>query len=726
MDASRASSSRQFCQIARDRIGHLFPCRLPSQDLCSKTPGFCQDIIDWEKRDALSRIICWPANLFAFTSHVLGVTDAYKQTVCPSDSKGTWPPDLETVFGQDKRLSKKEREKQREAWKPVLDWLRAQDKNGPRAGDKNEPGWQRLVVACGKAWAHWLNDGVAFEDVARREKKAPPLTDREYLARLYTPLLAAWSRLFTLASERVEDVKEHELGRYVAGRTLCLFWNHVLGRLQADASEQGHGLFELHTDWPLFVSVMSLHAIADEAGLGWGTHKSQQFNPKPEDNEKHLRDLLHFVEALLDEHGTLALTPPDLCRVLPKRHTPTVGMTLRNLSLNLAFHQSSVIVKWHQQGQGFTREGEELKGPLSSMSILLLPWPLRIDGKDFQAQKRSPHVGGRNSQEPDEQGDHRYFSYTRCADGSALTAYVERAIREAKKETDSVDMVILPELAVTPDELDDFEAVLKHGHVLAYVTGVRGGMRNGLQVNAVYCRTWEPVKDGRCWPPYRSERPPSSYGPKFGPCAGKGNPERHEVQYKHHRWCLTSSQITQHQLGGVLSPVYDWWEGIFLDGQRSVRFVNIGGEITFCPLICEDLARQEPIGDLIRAVGPSLVVAILLDGPQIPERWSARYASVLADDPGSAVVTLTSLGMVNRCKTWPPRESRAIALWSDGVGPPRAIELDKDADAVLLSVAVTSKREVSADGREDGIPTNRATLGGVHQIRPEKGWDKTP
>jgi hypothetical protein len=30
---------------------------------------------------------------------------------------------------------------------------------------------------------------------------------------------------------------------------------------------------------------------------------------------------------------------------------------------------------------------------------------------------------------------------------------------------------------------------------------------------------------------------------------------------------------------------------------------------------------------------------------------------------------------------------------------------------------VTEETEISADGREDGIPTNKATLGGVHQIR---------
>ena len=45
-------------------------------------------------------------------------------------------------------------------------------------------------------------------------------------------------------------------------------------------------------------------------------------------------------------------------------------------------------------------------------------------------------------------------------------------------------------------------------------------------------------------------------------------------------------------------------------------------------LICEDLARQEPAAELIRAVGSNLVIALLMDGPQLNNRWPARYAAV--------------------------------------------------------------------------------------------------
>ena len=68
----------------------------------------------------------------------------------------------------------------------------------------------------------------------------------------------------------------------------------------------------------------------------------------------------------------------------------------------------------------------------------------------------------------------------------------------------------------------------------------------------------------------------------------------------------------------------------------------------FSALICEDLARSEPCHSAVRSVGPNLVFVLLMDGPQIASRWSARYATSLADDPGSAVLTLTSRGPSSR------------------------------------------------------------------------------
>jgi hypothetical protein len=79
----------------------------------------------------------------------------------------------------------------------------------------------------------------------------------------------------------------------------------------------------------------------------------------------------------------------------------------------------------------------------------------------------------------------------------------------------------------------------------------------------------------------------------------------------------------------------------------------------------EDLARPDPVGDLVRSVGPNLVIALLMDGPQLRARWSGRYAMSLADDPGSFVLSVTSLGTTEELVSQRSREygvSRVDAL----------------------------------------------------------------
>jgi hypothetical protein len=129
--------------------------------------------------------------------------------------------------------------------------------------------------------------------------------------------------------------------------------------------------------------------------------------------------------------------------------------------------------------------------------------------------------------------------------------------------------------------------------------------------------------------------------------------------------------------------------------------------MTWSVLVCEDLARQDPAADLIRAVGPNLLIALLMDGPQLSGRCPARYASVLADDPGTSVLTLTSLGMAERSRPVmhsgerAPR-SRVIALWRDAVEGAIQIALDSDDDARVLSLECRLRTEYCADGRGDG------------------------
>ena len=131
------------------------------------------------------------------------------------------------------------------------------------------------------------------------------------------------------------------------------------------------------------------------------------------------------------------------------------------------------------------------------------------------------------------------------------------------------------------------------------------------------------------------------------------------IQQKHHRWRLDKSQITQYGLGAQLDPSCDWWEHHSVR-SRDLNFIVARDWLAMSVLICEDLARQDPVSDLLRSVGPNLVIALLMDGPQLASRWPGRYATVLADDPGCSVLTLTSLGMTVRCE--PPGSSRCRTI----------------------------------------------------------------
>jgi hypothetical protein len=187
-------------------------------------------------------------------------------------------------------------------------------------------------------------------------------------------------------------------------------------------------------------------------------------------------------------------------------------------------------------------------------------------------------------------------------------------------------------------------------------------------------------------------------------------------QDKHHRWGLDEAQIRQYHLSRALQPKRLWWEAIDIR-ERTPHIVDVGAGGTTAPLVCEDLARLDEVADLVRRIGPSLVVALLLDGPQLRSRWPSRYASVIADDPGSAVLTLTSFGMAVRSRPPGKRRSRVVAHWNDRTDGLHEIELARRAAGVLVTTSIESSVLWTADGRfHRDVP--RLKLSGVRQLRP--------
>jgi hypothetical protein len=75
--------------------------------------------------------------------------------------------------------------------------------------------------------------------------------------------------------------------------------------------------------------------------------------------------------------------------------------------------------------------------------------------------------------------------------------------------------------------------------------------------------------------------------------------------------------------------------------NRSLDVYVLRGTSTLTTLICEDLAWNDSCQELVHAIGPNLVFTLLMNGPQLKTRWPARYAKILADDPGSSVLSIT-------------------------------------------------------------------------------------
>ena len=448
-------------------------------------------------------------------------------------------------------------------------------------------------------------------------------------------------------------------------------------------------------DKDLCCKLIQLCAAADEACIGVGRPLPGPAIAPLQDPAIAFRPLRKEAALRLDECTRLKEVS-TLCkkvhqsavRVLPKLHTPQSGITIRSLSLNLALCPAGdVKVRWTQC----------LTDKRHCINLLLVPWP--TDAAPAHIKSIEPGC----AELPDLPKEFGFFEYAPPADPETrsglqqlfrlprkplLLSRLNMLVEAARKAVSKIDGVVFPELALTAKQCDDIsDALIKEGVFL--ICGVRDGPAPGRKASQNYLRFDVPF-------------------------------ERRKLslrQDKHHRWRLDKRQIVQYGLGSRLDVAANWWEHISV-GNRELNFVALDDWLTVCPLICEDLARQDPISELVRAVGPNLVIALLMDGPQLPSRWPARYATVLADDPGSSVLTLTSIGMAELSR--PPAASstsRAIALWKDAkTGDAISIELPPKKDAVVLSLSRELVREYSADGRDDGKTTGYPTLSGIHYL----------
>jgi hypothetical protein len=359
-------------------------------------------------------------------------------------------------------------------------------------------------------------------------------------------------------------------------------------------------------------ALLILHAIADEACAGLGVAL----------DSSHGEGCVYRARGreLLARTGSSARIDARLLRVLPKVITPPTG--------RLAFSRYACVqgpgidARWHKMPA--RHRGTDVRSEYAT--LLLLPWPLRVQASDFHP------VGSvqRPTKDP--------FGFFEFAPAGGLDLdLLDRVLLAARQEAGSVDLVVLPESAVEEGEIDNLETLLDGHGVVTLVAGVRQTTRDvdRFRSNWLHMGFNPRLEKGRVLPSEEREL------------------WFHLRQNKHHRWSLNEDQVEQYHLGAALHPHVRWWEAMDVP-RKAIQFVEVA-ELVQAWLVCEDLAHNDDIAELIRSVGPTVVITVLLDGPQLTSRWTARYASVLADDPGSAVLTLTSYGMVERSRPTGPR-----------------------------------------------------------------------
>jgi hypothetical protein len=344
---------------------------------------------------------------------------------------------------------------------------------------------------------------------------------------------------------------------------------------------------------------------------------------------------------------------PSRLRVLPKFRVPQRGLTLRSLSLFAGLLPGSEL-------DSRFLDNEQVKEDLT-LNLLVVPWPFEVKPSQFRQCNRL------QGEMTNMAGEFGFFTFAPSTVGRGFTNHVLKLVSNAEEECGPISIVVLPELALSDREAAQLRNALAKRHCgLVAGVGEHGmpGKSRGSNRVQLYVPGLEPVD-----------------------------------QQKHHRWKLDRSQIIQYSLGNSLHHEQMWWEHIDV-ADRRLSFLRLMPWLTLCVLICEDLARPDPAGDAIRAVGPNLVISLLMDGPQLTGRWANRYATTLSDDPGSSVLAVTSLGMseLSRPSSGPPR-SRVIGLWKEEGAGSVEIELPIDRDAAVLSVSTKGCIDWSADGR---------------------------
>lgn len=403
-------------------------------------------------------------------------------------------------------------------------------------------------------------------------------------------------------------------------------------------------------------------------------------------NRKYPINILTLLEELsgaaskINERSALAsaclMVPPELVCVHPKARTPMVGCTLRSLTHHLSLHPASGHLKSSWTMPTVAQESKSEK-----FNILVIPYPYEIGSECFSGTRRSEDSFGIFHID-------QSWLKKECFPGQDIIGLVDSLYDSALKQFGEVDAVVFPEAALNLDTYNEIQEHLRrksNGSKLLLIAGISGRYDNEKSFNAVRCVLINKKGD-------------VSF-----------------TQRKHHRWALESSQIYTYDLGRKLNKKFRWWEDIQVDNREINYFVFRRGSC-LATLICEDLARTDPCQASIRSVGPNILIALLMDGPQISGRWPERYAMGLADDPGTSVLSVTSMGLVQRSNSVLKKTSTTIGLWRDSKTGTKELSLGFGNKGLVLKLKSLPVEEETLDGRRDGRTSHLWMLDGYKGI----------
>jgi hypothetical protein len=504
---------------------------------------------------------------------------------------------------------------------------------------------------------------------------------------------AYWSDGFTLTDpwiEEVRDIGSEWADTGSAPNRVQKLWRdliHTHGKAPIDDPSPGALLWKK--------IVFDLLVIADEAcwGIGFSPESSEagvsgiQYAVYKDyvawsryssvDPDRVGGDVLPNLPVSLCIH-----VPRGLLCVQPKTTTPAVGCTLRSLTHNLALLPAvaNVRTSWFP--------ADETRQPNDPFNLLVVPFPFSIPGRCFSPVAGRFPGDARDrvfTLDPDKWMNRDPARWTNNVSARDFAKFLCGLVDAAKSELEPVHAIVLPETAIRNELANDVADILAAETDLdLLLTGVSSAHDTGRNLAAIYR--------------FRNNTVLQRW-----------------FQSKHHRWCLDGDQIRRYHLGHVLDPHSKWWERINVS-DRACNIMTFRSYAALSVLVCEDLARYDPVLTVMNAIGPNLVVALLMDGPQLEQRWPGRYATALAEDPGSAVLTVTSLGMVDRSRNPGEAQNREIALWKEPNGRARVLKLPEGSHGLLLTLTNRLVENFTLDGRGDGKMSMQFALGAARGV----------